>query len=105
MQYVEGLSGETDRRSRVSALAAEVSWIMRVSQHSGEKDPESLKDRCWNFVPAAEPVPFNRKAGLAQCVAKSLRSHVGQDLVLHSMALEDRQAFALRHEGIPDWLR
>ena len=29
MQYVEGLNGETARHSRVSALAAEASWIMR----------------------------------------------------------------------------
>jgi len=27
VQYVEGLNGETVRRSRVSALAAEASWI------------------------------------------------------------------------------
>ena len=30
MQYVEGLNGETARRSRVSALAAETSRIMRA---------------------------------------------------------------------------
>ena len=31
MQYVEGLNGETARHSRVSALAAEASWIMRAN--------------------------------------------------------------------------
>ena len=30
MPYVEGLNGETARRSRVSALAAEASGIMRA---------------------------------------------------------------------------
>ena len=78
------------------------SW---VSQHFCEKNPESLENWFWNFVPAAEPVPFDRKTGLAQCVAKSLRSTIGQDLILHPVAVEDREAFAFRHEGIPDRLR
>ena len=78
---------------------------MRVSQHLREKDTESLENGFWNFVPAAESVPFDRKTGLTQCVTKPLRSDIGQDLILHSVALEDWEAFAFRHEGIPDRLR
>jgi hypothetical protein len=37
VQYVEGLNGETARHSRVSALAAEASWIMRVRACSEEQ--------------------------------------------------------------------
>ena len=74
---------------------------MRVRQHFCEKDPESLEDRFGNFVPAAEPVPFNYEPRLAQCVTKPLRSDIGQDLILHSVALEDWEAFAFRHERAP----
>ena len=74
---------------------------MRASQYLHEKDSESLEDWFWNFVPAAEPVPFDRKTGLAQCVAKSRRSDIGQDLVLHPVALKDREALPFRHERAP----
>ena len=35
MQYVEELNSETARLSRVSTLAAEASWIMRVKKKGG----------------------------------------------------------------------
>ena len=66
-----------------------------------EKDTESLEDWFWNFVPAAETVPFDGKAGLAQCVAKSLRSDIRQELILRSMALKDRQPFSFLEQRNP----
>ena len=74
---------------------------MRVSQHFCEKDSESLEDWFWNFVPAAESVPFDCETGLTQCVAKSRGSDIGQDLVLHPVALKDWQPFALLKQRTP----
>src|SRR4029077_11409888 len=50
---------------------------------------------------AAEAMPFDSETGLAQCVAKALRSDIRQELVLRSMALKDRQPFAFLEQRGP----
>jgi len=50
---------------------------------------------------AAEAVPFNRKPRVGQPVSEFFCRNIRQDLVLHSMALKDRQPFAFLEQWIP----
>jgi hypothetical protein len=78
------------------------SWFR---QNFGEKDTESLNYRFRNFMSAAEAVPLDGKTGLTQGVAETFRSNIGQDFVMHAVALKYREAFPLRQERTPYRLR
>ena len=48
-----------------------------------------------------ETVPFDRESRVTQRVSQPFCSHIRQDLVLHPMALKDRQPFAFLEQRNP----
>ncbi len=53
---------------------------------------------------AAEAMPLDVKTGLMQRIAKPLCSDMRKNVVLHAMALKNRQTFPFLHKWGPDFL-
>ena len=69
-----------------------VTTLVRTAPVAGEPS--------WNFVAAAEAMPFNRKPSVNQSVSQPLCPDVRQDLVPHPMALKNRQPLRFGMRGL-----